>query len=112
MGINHKGALLVMRDKATLHTKLHGIENRNSSTVSKTMIQSLLKSKYPIHTVTFDNDKGFADHMMIAKALNTDTYFTRPYSSQDKGTDENRIGKIRRFPTKKIDLIKLTCDHV
>ena len=32
------------------------------------------------------------------------TYFTRPYTSQDKGTVENRIGVIRRFFRKKIDL--------
>jgi hypothetical protein len=43
MGKNHKGAILVITDRATLHTKLHKLENRNSNTVSKTMIKSLLK---------------------------------------------------------------------
>jgi IS30 family transposase len=112
MGKNHKGALLVMTDRATLHTSLHKLENRNSNTVSKTMIKSLLKSKHPIHTITFDNDKGFADHMMVAKALNADTYFTRPYTSQDKGTVENRIGQIRRFFPKKTDLSIVTENQV
>jgi IS30 family transposase len=112
MGKDHKGALLVMTDRATLHTKLHKLENRNSNTVSKTMIKSLLKSKYPIHTITFDNDKGFADHMMVAKALDADTYFTRPYTSQDKGTVENRIGQLRRFFPKKTDLSIVTSDEV
>ena len=112
MGKNHKGALLVMTDRATLHTKLHKLENRNSNSVSKTMIKSLLKSKHPIHTITFDNDKGFADHMMVAKALDADTYFTRPYTSQDKGTVENRIGQLRRFFPKKTDLSIVTSDEV
>jgi IS30 family transposase len=40
---NHIGALLVITDRATVHTKLHKLENRNSNTVSKTMIKSLLK---------------------------------------------------------------------
>jgi IS30 family transposase len=91
MGKDHKGALLVITDRTTLHTRLHKLENGNSNTVSKTMIKSLLKSKYPIHTITFDNDKGFADHIMVGKALDADTYFTRPYTSQDKGTVEKRI---------------------
>jgi IS30 family transposase len=112
MGKNHKGALLIMTDRATLHTKLHKLENRNSNTVSKTMIKSLLKSKHPIHTITFDNDKGFTDHMMVAKALDADTYFTRPYTSQDKGTVENRIGQLRRFFPKKTDLSIVTSDEV
>jgi IS30 family transposase len=65
------------------------------------MIKSLLKIKHQIHTITFDNDKSFDDHMTVAKALNADTYFTRPYTSQDKGTIENRIGQLRRFSPKK-----------
>jgi IS30 family transposase len=89
---NHKGELLVITDKVTLHTMLHKLENRNSNTVSKTMVKSLLKSKYPIHTITLDNDNGKADHMKVANDLNADTYFTRPYTCQDKGTVENRIG--------------------
>ncbi len=51
--------------------------------------------------MTFDNDKAFIDYQEIGKDVDVDTYFTRPYSSQDKGTVENRIGVIRRFfPTK------------
>jgi IS30 family transposase len=70
MGKNHQGALLVMTDRATLHT------------------------------LTFDNDKAFAGHRAIGLALGLETYFTRPYTSQDKGTVENRIGQIRCFPPK------------
>ena len=50
--------------------------------------------------------------MTVAKALNADTYFTRPYTSQDKGTVENRIGQIRRFFPKKTDLSIVTDDQV
>ena len=112
MGKNHKGVILVMTDRATLHTKLHKLESRNSNTVSKTIIKRLAKSKHPVHTITFDNDKGFADHMSVANALTADTYFTRPYTSQDKGTVENRIGQLRRFFPKKTDLSIVTDDQV
>jgi transposase, IS30 family len=72
MGKSHKRALLVITVRATLHTKMSKLENRNSNTVSKPMIKSLLKSRHQIHTITFDNDKGFADQMTLAKALNDD----------------------------------------
>jgi IS30 family transposase len=65
-----------------------------------------------VHTITFDNDKGFADHMRDANALNADNFFTRPYTSQDKGTVENRIGQLRRFFPKKTDLSIITDDQV
>jgi len=112
MGKNHKGALLVLTDRATLHTNLHKLEHRQSIDVSKAIIKKLKKVQYPIHTMTFDNDKGFADHMMVADALKINTYFTRPYTSQDKGTVENRIGQIRRFFPKKTDLSKVTDQSV
>jgi IS30 family transposase len=35
--------------------------------------------------------------------LNAKTYFTRPYTSQDKGTIENRNGLIRMFFPKQTD---------
>jgi IS30 family transposase len=57
-----------------------------------------------IKTITFDNGKEFTYHHKIAKDLNVKTYFTRPYTYQDKGTVENRIGVIRRFFPKKTDL--------
>ena len=42
--------------------------------------------------------------MMVEDALLNNKYFSRPTSSQDKGKFENRIGQIRRFFQKKIDL--------
>jgi IS30 family transposase len=87
------------------------LENKNSSKVSKTIIKRLAKSKHPVHTITLDSDKCFADHMSVANALNVDTYFTRPYTSQDKGTVENRIGQLKRIFPKKTDLSIVTDDQ-
>lgn len=112
MGKNHKGALLVMTDRATLHTILHKLPSRNSCMVSTAIVKKLSQAGYPMHTITFDNDKGFAAHMDFAKKLNVKTYFTRPYTSQDKGTVENRIGQIRRFFPKKTDLSTVTSEQI
>ena len=101
-----------MTDRATLHTSLHMLRNRHSAVVSKAIINKLNKVKYPTHTITFDNDKGFADHKNVANALNVKTYFTRPYTSQDKGTVENRIGQLRRFFPKKTELSIVTSEQV
>jgi IS30 family transposase len=104
MGKDHKGALLVMTDRATLHTHLKLLPDKNSTTVWKAIVSKLRRSKGKLHTMTFDNDKAFSAHEIIANKLNLDTYFTRPYTSQDKGTVENRIGVIRRFFPKKTNL--------
>ncbi|MGK0255145.1 MAG: IS30 family transposase [Mariniflexile sp.] len=59
-------------------------------------------------TITFDNGKEFSEHQDIAETFNVKTYFTTPYTSQEKGTVENRIGVIRRFFPKKTDLRDIT----
>jgi IS30 family transposase len=48
MGKNHKGALLVMTDRATLHTRLHQLRNRHSHLVSKAIIKKLSEADYPL----------------------------------------------------------------
>jgi IS30 family transposase len=65
-----------------------------------------------IKTITFDNGKEFAYHYKLAEDLNVKTYFTRPYTSQDKGVVENKIGVIRRFFPKKTDLRKIPDNRI
>jgi len=62
--------------------------------------------------MTFDNDKAFSSHTKVAEAIGVKTYFTRPYTSQDKGSVENRIGVIRRFFPKKTNLTFVTNKQV
>jgi len=106
MGKNHQGALLVMTDHVPLYTRLHKLPNKNSHTVSRSIRCILNKEAYPLHTLTYDNDKAFAGHRAIGLALGLETYFTRPYTSQDIGTVENRIGQIRRFAPKRPTFVK------
>ena len=80
-----------MTERATLHTSLHKIKNRQSHAVSKVIIQKLNQVEYPIYTITFDNNKRFADHMPVAKALHVKINYTRPYTCPDNRTVENRI---------------------
>jgi len=105
MGKNHKSALLVMTDRSTLITMIEKLNSKNADEVYERMKERLGNFNASwIKTVTFDNGKEFANHHKIAADFKVKTYFTRPYTSQDKGTVENRIGVIRRFFPKKTDL--------
>lgn len=109
MGSNHKSALLVMTDRTTLITMIEKLKSKNADEVYEKMNKRLTNfSSCWVKTITFDNGKEFAYHHKTAKDLNVKTYFTRPYTSQDKGTVENRIGVIRRFFPKKTDLREIT----
>jgi IS30 family transposase len=109
MGKDHKSALLVLTDRTTLITMIDKLQGKTSLEVTQKIIERLSRfnSSY-IKTITFDNGKEFAGHDEIAKIFNLKTYFTTPYTSQEKGTVENRIGVIRRFFPKKTDLRNVT----
>lgn len=107
MGSNHKSALLVTIDRSTLLTTIDKLEGKDSTIITKKIIQRLKRYK-EIKTITFDNDQAFSQHEKIGRALNADTYFTRPYTSQDKDTIENRNGVIRLFYPKKTDFNLVT----
>ena len=113
MGSKHKSALLVMTDRTTLVTMIEKLKSKNAEEVYQKMSKKLPNfNSCWIKTITFDNGKEFAYHHKIAEVLKVKTYFTRPYTSQDKGTVENRIGVIRRFFPKKTDLRKVTTKRI
>ena len=102
-----------MTDRATLVTMLEKPNGKGAKHVYQKMGKRLSDfSSSWIKTITFDNGKEFAHHHKLARDLDTKTHFTRPYTSQDKGTVENRIGVIRRFFLEKSDLNLITKERI
>lgn len=64
----HKGEILVSTDRVTLNISLHKLRNWISETESKAIIKKLEQADYPIYTVTFENDLGFANNTAFAEA--------------------------------------------
>lgn len=110
IGKNHQSALLVSLDRATLHTRLRLLKSKSSNVVKK-VLKKLYQGSW-IKTFTFDNDQAFTYHQEIADSYAAKAFFTRPYTSQDKGSVENRIGQIRRFLPKKTDLKLVTHQQI
>jgi IS30 family transposase len=102
MGKEHKSALLVSIDRSILKTTINRIKGKDPKSL-KTMIVRRLRKMPFLKTITVDNDQAFSLHEIIADKLKVKIFFTRPYTSQDKGTIENRNGIIRMFFPKKTD---------
>jgi len=107
IGKNHQSGLLITLDRATLVTTIDKIKSKEPKHIKRLLMKRMEINK-DIKTVTFDNDRAFGLHYEIAKELDVKTYFTRPYTSQDKGSIENRNGVIRRFYPKKTDFNEVT----
>lgn len=51
--------------------------------------------------MTYDNGTVMAQHKLLSEQTGMDIYFAHPYSSWERGTNENTNGLIRRFYPKK-----------
>ena len=111
IGKKHKSVLLVCFDRSTLKVKISKMKGKDSVPITKEIIRRM-KQFPPLKTMTFDNDLAFREHEKIGKALNIKTYFTRPYTSQDKGGIENRNGVIRLFFPKGTDFNSVTKEEI
>jgi len=101
LGKDRKPGLLVALDRKTRKVWIRKLKNKNARYVM-TKLCKICSLIGHVKTVTLDNDQSFAEHYRLNE-IGIETFFTHPYSSQEKGSVENRIGVIRRFFGKKTD---------
>ena len=104
IGRHHKGALVTIVDRLSLKTLIKKVPSKHAEIVSAACIDRLKPYAKYSHTATADNGKEFAFHKKIAKQLNIDVYFAEPYSSWQRGSNENTNGLIRQYIPKKSNL--------
>lgn len=112
MSKGNKPGLLVAVDRASLRLFIRRIHSKSADHIKDTVTTMLGPNKHWIKTITVDNDKAFTQHQTITEYLKAPVFFTRPYTSQDKGTVENRIGTIRGFFPKKTDFTKISDQQI
>lgn len=101
-GKQHKHALLVNIERVSRYCVITRIPNKGAQTTSSNMVRIL--KRYKPKTITSDNGLENARHEEVSTILNTKYFFCHPYSSWEKGSVENRIGVIRRYIPKGVDL--------
>lgn len=106
LGKDRKTGVLVITDRKSRFNKFRKLNRRTAPKVTKETISAL--KGLPIKSITNDRGQEFSDHQRCAKKLNVQIYFCDPYSSYQRGTNENRIGLLRQYFPKKSDLSKLT----
>lgn len=108
IGKGHKGVLVTLSERVSKLELIARIPSKHAEVVTQAMIEMLSPYRNELHTITFDNGKEFAFHERIAKALDVQTYFARPYHSWERGLNENHNGLIRQYLPKGQPLDKVT----
>jgi IS30 family transposase len=112
IGKDHKGALVTANDRVTGIGKIRKIDSKDSQVVKDAVIELLNEFKPILKTITSDNGKEFSQHQLIAKELDIEYYFARPYHSWERGANENLNGLIRQYFPKGMSFENITKEQV
>lgn len=95
LGQRNGSVLLTIVDRKSKLVKIKKVEKVNAMLTHLATVELL--SDHKVRTITNDNGPEFTDYHFTEEALNTDIYFNRPYSSYERGTNENTNGLIRQY---------------
>lgn len=108
IGTGPQQAIVTLTERKSRLALLGRVSKRSADLVAQMVVQLLKPFQGMSETMTGDNGKEFARHAEIATALDLDFYFAHPYSSWERGSNENMNGLVRQYLPKKTDFSQVT----
>jgi IS30 family transposase len=112
IGAGQQQALVTLNERKSRYSLIGKVSRKTANAVSDVMISLLTPFADWVHTLTTDNGKEFAQHERIAKSIDVDFFFAHPYSSWERGANENMNGLIRQFFPKKMKFDEISEDDI
>lgn len=104
VGVKQASFIGTMVERKTRFTYIIKLNNKKSETVTSKFAHTLKKlNPHFRKSLTYDNGIEMANHKWLTKQTGMNVYFAHPYSSWERGTNENTNGLIRRFLPKGTD---------
>jgi IS30 family transposase len=89
------------------------LESNKSEATTRAIIQKLASFPPELRqTLTLDNGKENMGWREVESSIKTKIYFAHPYSSWERGTNENTNGLIRQYFPKKTDFSQIPVEHL
>ena len=112
IGADHRGAIVTLVERQTRYLCCRAVQRKTKRAVANAIIAMMQPLADTVKTITFDNGGEFADHERIARHLDCDIYFAKPYHSWERGTNENLNGELRRYYPKNEPLDRVEKDEL
>ncbi|GEM81517.1 IS30 family transposase [Vibrio superstes] len=112
LGKHGTGSIVTILERKTRFYLTRKVHSKSVKDVTKATIDMLMPYKDFVHTITVDNGREFAGHEEIGNALEADVYFAHPYSSWERGANENANGLLRQYVKKGTDLRTVSDDDI
>jgi IS30 family transposase len=106
IGRNHQQAIVSLVDRQSKFVRLAKVRRNTAELVAQAMTTQL--QSLQVKTITSDNGREFARHQQVAQQLKADFFFAHPYSSWERGLNENTNGLVRQYFPKKSEFSKIT----
>lgn len=97
IGKERKQAIVSIVERVSKKTILKKVQSKTAALVTKAVISGLKSCLTSVFTITGDNGTEFAYHEQISKELSAGFYFAHPYSSWERGLNENTNGLVRQY---------------
>lgn len=109
IGVRQRSAIGTLVERKARYTRIVKLRNRKSETVRKQFVKTLNQFDNQFKkTLTYDNGLEMAQHKQLTEQTGIQVYFAHPYSSWERGTNENTNGLIRRYFPKGTDFNEVT----
>ena len=109
VGKGQKSAIGTLVERKARYTFIVKLKNRKSATVRKGFTKEFNQiDTLFTKSLTYDNGMEMAEHKKFSNHTKMPVYFAHPYSSWERGTNENTNGLIRRFFPKRTDFNKIS----
>ena len=112
IGKQQQKAIVTLVDRASRLTRIGKVATKHAPIVADIMVNLLKPLAAITHTITLDNGTEFSHHECVSKALKVDIYFAHPYSSWERGLNENTNGLIRQYIKKGSSFEHLTKERI
>lgn len=110
VGKGKQNALVTLVERVTGLTKIRYVEDCGSAAVNREMVA--VANEANMQSVTLDNGKEFAKHETFTQETGVIVYFADPYSSWQRGTNENTNGLIRQYFPKGTDFSTVSAKQI
>lgn len=113
VGKDQRSVIGTLVERKIRYTLIVPMNSRKSLNVVNNFADELLKfpDKY-LKTLTYDNGIEMAEHKRFTSRTKMPVYFAHPYSSWERGTNENTNALIRRFFPKKTDFNSISNQEI
>jgi len=106
----NKKAINTVNELKTGIVEFTVMERKTAKLTAEAMTTKL--SNYEAKTLTLDNGPEFTNHEDVSRDTGVVTYFCHPYSSWERGSNENSNGLLRGYLPKRYNIDNLTQEEL